>query len=525
MRKHSLLVASTLALAVATSMVPSLAHAACTDAAGRCGDGVGKGIVYKYDGASIEPGAVNFEWTSPTQNVILFDVRLRAGLELAFAKLSDPVKGGDQPIFTVNLDKAPLVATWSAQTKKITIQRVDATALTSSLDVRYTLQPQAYVALDQVPAPPTAPSQLYRYNYNLNDIFSNTIGNPNFRIDGNGSKPFAPWALTGLDAFLVEGGEIPSIIDPQNTNSSLFTQPWSFGDNPDTPVADPDANGTFGVYVKANPEFTYKTLTVKYGDQDLGGDATADLPVATEYGNSIKVPVKVRGGIRVDGNVQAKPYLMAEQIFGFGPFTFETGFGQLTREYNIPTANDDDYIGFDFPSSAEVVIPIPNVKLVKSTLEFTGVAGTQGSGTVTIKNEGEAPAKITFEPTGDFTVNSQGTTISPGGSFDVVVKATPAAAGTVTGSIKVVTNDPDSPFLELGVNGEFTSAPIPPDNSGGDDDSGDDDSNTGKGTGSAAAEDSGCGCKTAGAPASSPLGVLGALALGAAALIRRRRAR
>lgn len=531
MRKNSLLVASTLALAAATSMVPSLAHAACTDAAGRCGDGTGKGLKYVHAQEAFTPG-VGFTWQQTT-GYGGFGIygRIRAGLELAFVQYKDPVKGDAYlPLFTVDLAKAPVAATWSAETKTISIKRVDPSEETATFQVNYTLRPQAFAALDtgsSSTGPWTLSQQgdLLYYAYDLTGVVGDVLGNDNFGIHGDGMRKFLPWGFVGLQGFQVSGGAIPA--GPLDPNSALFNLPFGFGDDPDTAANDPHTTGSFGVYVQSNPEFSYKTTSVKVGSAELGTTDAIDLPVKSEYGNSVKVPVTVVGAARVDGDVQAKPFLHVQKVFGINiDTTLETGFQQATKAISIP-ADPTQTLPVAFPTTAEVEIPIPNVKLVKSTIEFTGVAGSEGNGKVTIKNEGDAPAKLTFEPTGDFTISSQGTTISPGSSFDLTVRATPSAAGTVSGNVKIETNDPDSPVLELGVSGTFEDAPPPPSSSsssGNGGSSGNGNNNDdGSGDGNAAAEDSGCGCKTAGTPVSSPLGVLGGLALGAAALIRRRR--
>lgn len=525
MRKHSLLAASTLALVTASTLAPSLARAACSEPAGRCGEGEGKGIKYAHPAQALTPG-VGFTWQQESgYGALGFYGRIRAGLELAFVRYKDPVKGDDYlPLFTVDLAKAPVAATWSAETKKISIKRVDPTQEIAKFEARYTLRPQAFAALDtgstaNGPWTLSQPGSLLYYAYDLTGAVGDVLGNDNFGIHGDGDKSFAPWGLTGFNGFLVAGGAIPA--GPLDPNSALFNMPWSLGD-----AAAPDANGSFGVYVQSNPEFSYKTLSVQYGDVALDTETAIELPLQSEYGDSVKVPVKVRGGARVDGNVQAKPFLYVQQVFGINlNTTLQAGFQQATANINIP-ALEDEMLEFDFSPAAEVEIPIPNVKVVQSAAEFTGTVGSEGSTKVTIKNEGKAPAKITFEADGDFQISSQATEISPGASFELTVRAKPSEAGTVTGTVKIGTNDPDSPLLELGVNGEFSNAPTPPNNNPGDTDDdtdGDDDTNGGKGDGQAAEDSSGCGCKTAGASPSSSLGALGALALGMAALIRRRR--
>lgn len=532
MRKYSLLTAATLGLVAATTVAPSLAHAACSEPAGRCGDGEGKGIRYAAPDVVLDP-SIGFNWTTPVYNVnigVSIDLRALVSFGFNFAQLKDPVKGGAQPIYTVDLNKAPLAATWSPETKVISIKRVEGTQDSAVLDVRYTVRPNAGFEGQYKLAGSANFNTIIDYDYDLTDIFSDTIGNDNFGIDGAGTQKFKPWALGGNTPFLVTGGSLPGgVADP---NSALFNQPWAFGDVNVDSIA---ANGAFGVYVKTDPEFSYKTLSVKYGNTELADDVVVDLPTQSEYGDSVKVPVKVRGGVRIDGEIQARPFLTLNQLtlLGFGPIninhTFETGIDGLTRPVAIP-ANEDALMEFDFPSTAEVEIPIPNVKLVQQAAEFEGTVGSEGSTKVTIKNEGKAPAKITFETEGDFTISSQSTEISPDSTFDLTVKAKPSAAGTVTGKIKIGTNDPDTPFLDLDVNGEFKDAPAPPSSSSssggsssGNEADGDDDTNEGKGSGDAAEDSGGCGCKTAGVPQSSSLGALGGLAFGMAALIRRRR--
>jgi len=536
MRKHSLLVASTLALVAASSLAPSLAHAACTEPDGRCGDGAGHGIKYAHPATELTP-TVGFTWRqNPGYGVGFggFGIygRIRAGLGLSFVRYQDPAKGGYLPMFTVDLAKAPVAATWSAETKTISIKRTDSAEELALFEARYTMRPQAFAALDTSssstsgPWTETAPTSFLYYALNLTGVVGDVLGNPGFGIHGEGDKKFNPWGLNGFTGFLVSGGNIPA--NATDANSALFNVPWSLGDDPDTAAVDPHSKGTFGVYVQSNPEFSYKTRSVKYGDIELGTEDAVDLPVQAEYGNSVKVPVKVAGATRIDGNVKAKPFLFVEKVFNVNINSMlEAGFQQTTADVRIPT-DPTAMIDFDFPAESEVIIPIPNVKIATTSAEFTGTVGGEGSSKVLIKNEGDAAAKLKFTKEGDFQLSTQATEIAPGGTYELIVRAKPDAAGSVTGSVKVSTNDPDSPELSFNVEGKFTD-PVVEEEEGTSSSSGGKSSSSGNAadgdtTGDAAADDSGCGCKTAGTSSTtSSLGLFGSLALGLAAVIRRRR--
>ena len=90
---------------------------------------------------------------------------------------------------------------------------------------------------------------------------------------------------------------------------------------------------------------------------------------------------------------------------------------------------------------------------------FTSV-GTSVSRTTAIENKGSADLSVTniTSSDGQFTVNPTNFTVVAGGSQNVIVTFTPISAGTKYSTLTISSNDPDTPSVQLIVNGTSLAA-------------------------------------------------------------------
>lgn len=121
----------------------------------------------------------------------------------------------------------------------------------------------------------------------------------------------------------------------------------------------------------------------------------------------------------------------------------------------------------------EAVLPlhgngvIPQLSAYNPLFGFTLVGQSSAPANVFLQNMGGAPAKLDYSKTtisGDFAIASQacGPVIQPGGGCFLPIVFSPTAAGTRTGTLQIVSNDPVNPVLAVSLVGTgYSAAPAP----------------------------------------------------------------
>lgn len=478
------------------------AKAACATTDPQCSSGPATGLKgQRLEGP--EDPVVGFDWTQGFGGG--FEVGIDAGLRF--------VPKDSDPFFAVDMAsgaRPPVVqAAWGPD-KIVKLTFLDSPTADATFNARYGLAVQVRLH-------GKAFNNDFDKTFDVTDKLTG-LGNGDFNFDASKSTTFKPWGTASAPAeMVVAGGSIDTTslfnVTLQNLGLDLSFNGYTV------------ATGTLGVYISTEGTiFRYRTVAAKLNGAAVDATKEMPLPSQPEYGDELAVKAILTGGVNIDGDLYAKPYISLTSLYGYGPggtrnddgginwpISYSADTLSIHKEFILPT-DPTKSVTFDYPETT-ILIPIPNVKLQKDALTMSGK-----SGRLTINNTGKKAARLSFETKSPgFTVQGGEQDVEPGGSYDlqVVYTGTDAATGDVT----VKTNDPDSPVLtfKVGANG----APVGDPDADGDDDV----SSGGKGADGLGdtAEKGGCGCRTTGPVGETAgYGALLASLVAAAAFLRRR---
>lgn len=104
------------------------------------------------------------------------------------------------------------------------------------------------------------------------------------------------------------------------------------------------------------------------------------------------------------------------------------------------------------------VVPVPDISVSTTLVAFGSVdVGTSDTETVTVSNVGNANLSITMAITGtnanQFSVAPTSQTISPAGSYGLVVTFSPTSTGAKSATLTITSNDPDEPTVNVALSG------------------------------------------------------------------------
>jgi MYXO-CTERM domain-containing protein len=316
---------------------------------------------------------------------------------------------------------------------------------------------------------------------------------PQFDLEVQDERVFDAWGYT-------PGISISGATTPQ----TLATV--SISDIVGSSIPGIDGGFMLDVAVGLNANYVTHRIVVDTTDGNpvAGGPITApDGLSSTPYtnGSFLELDVHPEGTVHYDGVVHIIP-------------TFYVSL--LGKDWQIPVADipisfpitDVDWV-FD---KQRVHFPLPDLALTDTELDFGDVlVGETVSLDYQMWNAGEAPVAAAMQSSDDALFPLlQGTAgIDAGNTAQGTVTFVPTDAGDFTGSITVLSNDPNAPtqLIKLKAKAHTTPEPTEPPPDGG--------------TTPAVNEDGNCACRAAGESGSS--GGVWVAALGVAALLRRRR--
>lgn len=483
------------------------AEAACATTDPTCSFGPVTGLSgQKAEGPTDK--VVGFDWSQNFGGG--FEVGIDAGIRL--------VPKDADPFFSVDLSAGatpPVVqASWGSD-KIVKLTFLDSATANASFQARYGLAVQVRLYGKALGAS-------IDKTWDVTDKLTG-LGNDDFNFDAKNTNTFKPWAVTTPFDMVVAGGSVDttSLFQVSLADVGLDITCRGFNGNPSYACA----TGDLGMYISTEGTvFRYRTVAAKLNGTSVDASKEMPLPSQPEYGDELAVRAVLTGGVTIDGDLYAKPYIRLTSLYGYGPggtrndngginwpLSYSASTLSIHKEFTLPV-DAAQTLTFDYPETT-ILIPIPNVKLAKSALTMSGK-----SGRVAINNTGKKAARVSFSTTSDgFQVPGGEQEIPAGGSYDLQVVY--INSDSATGDVLVDTNDPDSPQLSLKVGANGASVGDP-------DEFGDDGSSSGR-TGSPgldqSGEDGGCGCTTtrSSGQAAGFAALFGAV-LGALALIRRR---
>jgi hypothetical protein len=107
--------------------------------------------------------------------------------------------------------------------------------------------------------------------------------------------------------------------------------------------------------------------------------------------------------------------------------------------------------------TADFALKTPDISIAQTTLDFGSVkVGKKATKTLKITNNGSASLVIALSGLGgtDFVIQgSSSVTIKSKKSYTLKVLFTPKSAGLKTATLKVESNDPDTPTIDISLSG------------------------------------------------------------------------
>jgi hypothetical protein len=273
---------------------------------------------------------------------------------------------------------------------------------------------------------------------------------------------FAPTSSGGQSGTLtvVNSSPAPSLTVSlsgtglTSTTNLALNQPITASSNASGYPATNANDGNTSTYWESLDGAAYpQTLTVNLGSNTSIGSIVLDLPPATDWTTRTET-------LSVLGSTNGTTF---SQIVASAGYTFNPATGN-TVTISLPSGTSTQYVQLSFTantgwSAAQVsefeVFPGggsssgPSLSVSPSSLTFASQAlnTTSSAQTVTVDNTGTAAASVSqIAASGDFAETSTcGTSIAAGASCTVSVTFTPTTSGTLTGSLTIASNAPNSP--------------------------------------------------------------------------------
>jgi MYXO-CTERM domain-containing protein len=468
-----LLALGVLAVAPAASADTSCADGRCSTAAARL----------KLEGRDALRTSIDTGWMpscSNGQDHCNKGLQVRADIALTAA-----TAGG--ALFTADMPASAVVqASW--EDPKHLVLSTDTIGKDSTLSISHSLTPQVELFVDIGPIEEGFTFPATR--------LVNMIPGAHFDYSATGSAGYAGWAFDGAQL---------TVAPPSLQNSQLFSVDLkSFPD-----VINKLVDGSIALSARTTPTFTYRTTKVIVGGKELVRGSLTQFDFPPGDLDFIEMPATIEAELSAKGEIEVMPSATLSRLgdMNFSPApTITFSSVKVTKQYDAPPQ------AYSFPDKV-IRIPLPNVRRPLEGLDGGAVqVGTEGTVPALMENTGEAQGLVTLESSDPhFIVPNKAIALGSKTVTALNITFRPDSLGPAEAIITAHSNDPDSPELTFRVTAEGVAEPVGPNNK-----------NPGDPAAEGAGADTGCGCKTAGTSNTSYAG-LGAIALGLAALVRRRR--
>jgi hypothetical protein len=278
---------------------------------------------------------------------------------------------------------------------------------------------------------------------------------------------------------LVQGGRIAGVaIDAHNkahiagtTGDGLFTTPGAYLSSVTPPPPSSQYIYGYAAVIDADtpaPSVCFDSQGLLYGYVGVGASLTQTLTV-TNCGNASLTISSVRSSnprftIPTASNTcQQSVAANASCTIGvvFTPTAVGDVSGTLTIASNAPVP------GTSLPIEGMGTVPQISLQTTTVTFDPQFIGQTSPRQFVLIGNNGGVPLTIDLAHTkvsAGFTSTQSGCDqpIYQGGNCFLLLTFTPAAAGTLTGTLTIASNDPKNPTVSVGLSGTgYSSYPVP----------------------------------------------------------------
>jgi len=338
-------------------------------------------------------------------------------------------------------------------------------------------------------------------------------GGQPFNYIAKNTTKFTPWGFdktslnvgnaSGSELFAISFQDLGKIVNVNNMDDYI--------------------SGSFSFNAKTNSVFSYQTNSVIVQCMEACSPIASQNSTTKSIGNfenAMDFMANAKGTLRYSGELEFLPVINITAIGGFGiSLKFPISVG-------LKVPYDSNSVPLTFPS-ANVHIPLPNIYMDTTPMNFSSsiTVGQSETKKRSVENTGEMSAVIyKVESTSSAfksTISSQQLD-AESGTAELPIVFKPPKPGLYKATIKVTTNDPDTPIWTWNVQGG-NGDEVPPDQDAGvEEDGGYNPKPNGPGFYGSNA-DSGCGCRTTPSDSGVAVTSLALLGLGLALLRRNRR--
>ena len=273
-----------------------------------------------------------------------------------------------------------------------------------------------------------------------------TTGGSNFTVNGLPAGTYGIRYTTSAEAH-ANGGQV-TIAQGQGLSASIPARgvvtlyATSGGGTPPPPPPPPTA-----------PDLSLSKTSLSFGDVAVSSDKQLSFAIQNTGDAALSVTNITSSSARytvssTSGNVSAGGTLPITVTFS------PTAAGSVPATLQIQS-NDSDSPHQVTLSGTGTIAAAPQVTLSTSSLDFGDVeVGSSGDLTLTLENTGNAALDISgiISNSPRYTVDPTSGSVAAGGTLQLTVTFTPTAAGTVSGSLSIVSDASGSPH-EVAVTG------------------------------------------------------------------------
>jgi preprotein translocase subunit YajC len=271
--------------------------------------------------------------------------------------------------------------------------------------------------------------------------------------------------LSGLEGtdFSIQGSSSVTIKAKKSYSLKILCMPTSGGlktakleihsNDPDTPTLEISLAATLPA---TTPDISVAQTTLDFGSIRVGKKVTKTLKITNNGSGDLVITLSGLEGTDFSIQGSSSVTIKAKKSCSLKVLCTPTSGGLKTATLEIHS-NDPDTPTLNISLTATLPATTPDISVAQTTLDFGSVkSGKKVTKTLKITNNGTGDLVITLsglEGT-DFTIQgSSSVTIKGKKSYSLKVLFTPKSAGLKTATLKIDSNDPDTPTIDIPLTG------------------------------------------------------------------------
>jgi preprotein translocase subunit YajC len=204
------------------------------------------------------------------------------------------------------------------------------------------------------------------------------------------------------------------------------------------------------------PDILVAQTSLDFGSVKLGKKVTKTLKITNNGSGDLVITLSGLEGTDFSIQGSSSVTIKAKKSYSLKVLCTPTSGGLKTATLEIDS-NDPDTPTLDISLTAILPATAPDISVAQATLDFGSIkVGKKVTKTLKITNNGTGDLMITLsglEGT-DFSIQgSSSVTIKAKKSYSLKVLFTPTSAELKTATLSIVSNDPDTPTLEISLTG------------------------------------------------------------------------